>query len=557
MSDPAQRHPSPLPAAVIGCAGVMLLVAAILALLSDGNYQDDSLTHYLMARWSWAYPKYLLDEWGRPAFTGPYMLVANIGSPRVGFAMARLMTVACVGVSAWAAWRVALRVVAEARSFCSGMGERWVAGLGAVAVVGFPLNFTMSFDTMTEPICAAYVGLGTWLMLKDRTRWAAIVFSMVPLARHEGAALLPVVAALLAWRRDWVAIPLLAVGEVAWNVAKPMAGFPWKELPILRFFGGEDVNQLGYGGPLHYVMALGEAVGPAMLGPVVLGAILLTIGCVKRLRNGYDPVGAAMLLCGPGTLAMLLLQTLLYMVNTHASGGYARFLLPAAPWMGVCVAAAVAWLLAEGNRRRLALAAGVMLAVVLLAAFEARRQGFPPYWGWPKWFAWLAPVGIAIAPLLLRPSVAKVRITLVLLGVVASLTWLGVVRPQRLAPHTRLVGEVMAYYANDPQYRDHLVVGDNPWTHYFSNRPMPPGGMWAPTEWFHTNVEAEGYAGLIYLWDQDHSITNLPLDELQVMPHRRLPTPQTKTLRERSPEDSLQRYLIVFERIGGSIPDGG
>lgn len=525
----------------------MLLVAAILAVLSDGVYQDDSLTHYLMARWSWTYPKYLADDWGRPGFTVPYALVSNLGSPRAGFAFARLLTVASVGAGAWLAYLIARETIEpETRGFRLGVGGKGgVSGLAAVAVVGMPLNFKMSFDTLTEPICALYVAAGTWWMLKDHTRWAALAFSLVPLARHEGAALLPVIALLLAWRRDWLAIPLLFVGEVAWNVGKPLLGYPMEELPIYRFLGGEEPGHLGVGGPLHYVMGLGEAVGPAMLGLVVVGAGLLLAMSGRRLRTGYDPIGVAQLLCGGGTMAMLLLQTLLYRFNTHESGGYARFLLPAAPWMGVCVAAAVGWLLIERDRRRLGLAAGVMLVVLLLASIEARRQGFPPYWGWPKWFAWLVPMVLITLPLLLRPSPARVRTFLKLTAVVAMLTWLGVVRPNRLATHSKIVGEVMAALADDPRYADHLIVGDNPWTHYFSNRPVPPGGTWAPNDWHRDPPPNE----LLYLWDRDHSVVNLPLSELQQRPHRQLPVPETPTRRQLRPGDPNRDYLLVFERL--------
>lgn len=531
------RPPLSDPRPILLLAAALLLVAAVLAVISDGVYQDDSLTHYLMARWSWDYPKYLADDWGRPGFTVPYALVSNLGSPRVGFAMARLMTVAIVGFGAWLAYRVARGALPPE--------TRGISALAAVAVVAMPLNFTMSFDTLTEPVAALYVAGGTYLMLRDRTRWAALAFSLVPITRHEGAALLPVIALLLAWRRDWLAIPLLLVGEVAWNFGKPLLGYPMKELPIYRFIGGDDPGHLGVGGPLHYVMGLGEAVGPAMLGLVIVGiGVLLTMSW-RRLRTGYDPVGIAQFLCGGGTAAMLLLQTLLYMFNTHESGGYARFLLPAAPWMAVCVAAAVAWLLAQRSRRAIALAAGAMLLFLFLASIEARRQGFPPYWGWPKWFAWLAPMLLITLPLLLRPTPARVRTFLRLAAVVAALTWLGVVQPNRLATHSRLVGEVMAAYASDPRYADHLIVGDNPWTHYYSNRPVPPGGTWAPNDW-HRDPPPNG---LLYLWDRHHSSVNLPLSELAQRPHRQLPIPETPTRRKLHPDDPNRHFLLMFERL--------
>ena len=505
----------------IAAVVVPLLAMAAMAVLSDGVLMDDDLTHYTMARWSWSHPMYLADDWGRPGFTVPYALVANVGPPGTGFLLCRLMTVGIVALAAWLAWRTAVEVVGE--------GRAWVA---PAALVTMPMYFQLGYTTLTETVCSLYAIAGTWLLLRDRVYLAAAAFSLVPVTRHEGVLLLPAAAVLLAWRGAWGAIPLLLAGELAWNVAKPLLGYPWNELPIYRFAVKGEPGHLGAGGPLHYVAGSTRAFGPAQAALGVVGAVVLLVSLTRTgrirtfaaLRSGvwglpYSGARGAAILCAVGTLGMLLVQTYLYMVNTHESGGYARFLLPAAPWAAVCVAAAVGFTLDARRGGRRAVAAAV-IAFASLAMLGLWWSGWSLWWG-------LAPALIPVAAVpLLRPT--AIRPFLIALALLAAGTWLAAVRPHRLLPHQRLVIETAERVRRD--HPDHAVVADNPWADYAVDARRHPY-FWAANDW-HRATDG----GLIYLWDRDHSSVNLPLDELRQHPHRELPAPPGG-------------YLRVFERL--------
>src|SRR5690606_32818720 len=111
-------------------------------------------------------------------------------------------------------------------------------------------------------------------------------------------------------------------------------------LPIERFFATSDAGILGYGAPWHFVvrwMAVAGIVGVAL---AVLGA-----GSViaNAWRGGFRRMlsqrqGRVTLLIIGGAFGLVGLHTWLYMFNTHLSGGYARFLIPAAPWTAICAA---------------------------------------------------------------------------------------------------------------------------------------------------------------------------------------------------------------------------
>jgi hypothetical protein len=372
---------------------------------------------------------------------------------------------------------------------------------------------------------------------------AAVAFSLVPTTRHEGILLLPAVAVLLAWRggcRGWLAIPLLLSGELAWNIAKPLLGYPWNELPILRFATKGEPGHLGVGGPLHYVAASTRAFGPVQAALGVIGSGLL----LWRFRGqSYAPRRATAIVCGGGTLGLLLVQTYLYMVNTHESGGYARFLIPAAPWAAVGVAMAGGVMLDVTRRGRTLLASAI-------AGFAATAMVGLAWNGWSLWWG-VAPALLPIAGwVLLRPDAVRVRQATVVLALLAVGIWIGNLRPHPLLDHQRLV--IQTYRTMTAEHPDALVSADNPWADHAAGVPRSPF-HWASSTW---RAPPAGRR-VIYLWDANHSKTNLPMAELLSFPHERLALPEVPVLESRPADDPLRNYLRVFDRINNASPGRG
>ena len=83
-------------AVVAGLFGIL----ALLGLVSDGVYQNDGLTHFVIARNAWRAPANFFDAWGRPGCTTPLALVAACGSPETGMMLARLLNAAMAAVVA-------------------------------------------------------------------------------------------------------------------------------------------------------------------------------------------------------------------------------------------------------------------------------------------------------------------------------------------------------------------------------------------------------------------------------------------------------------------------
>ncbi len=210
---------------------------------------------------------------------------------------------------------------------------------------------------------------------------------------------------------------------------------------------------------------------------------------------------------------MVAVQTALYVVNTHESGGYSRFLIPAAPWAAVCVPVAVAWFAqADAVLRRRFL--GAALAITALAGI-----GF-----WRLWFSVPVPVvgaGVVLLAALVRPT--DRRLLVAGLAVLVLPNWLYYARPHRLEPHQReVIDTTNAFRSSHPTAH---VIGDNPWTDFATDVPRHPY-FWAPNDW-----QKPPTLPLVYVWDEDHSSVNLPIADLTALPHDELGHDGTRYLR--------------------------
>lgn len=342
------------------------LLAGSLALRSDGVWLADDITHFQYARDSWRDPRLLLDEWGRPGCTIPLALVANVGSQQTGLLLTRFMMLALMLASAALAWRVARRLGAPAA---------WAVPL---LLLLMPEALGKSYTPCTETPAAFYAMLGTWLLSRGR-RWAgAIAFSLLPATRHELVLLLVPLAIYFLLRRDGWAAALLGAGELAWNTAASWSGM---RPPILRYFTPKPVQNYGTGDFTHFLVGWVVMAGIVVVLLTLLGAAVMLWRAHRtgRLRRCLCAGSSSrrtrvQLTVIGGALGLVAIQTVLYMFNRFASGGYSFFLVPAAPWMAICASFGLTPWIASRRRRpeRPALLSQAAPVLALLLAV--------PYW---------------------------------------------------------------------------------------------------------------------------------------------------------------------------------
>src|SRR5687767_1923592 len=157
-------------AAVLAAAVVFAALSLACAISSEAFVTADACLHYLYAKYAFSRPAYLVDVWGRPVCTALYALPAALGG-RLGV---RVMSLLLALATAGATCRIA-----------RGQGVRRPA-LAFIFVLAQPLLFLHSFGEMTELPFAALLAFA-FLAYQSR-RWlvAALLVSLLPLARPEG-----------------------------------------------------------------------------------------------------------------------------------------------------------------------------------------------------------------------------------------------------------------------------------------------------------------------------------------------------------------------------------
>lgn len=515
----------------LACVLAICAVGAILAALSDGGYMDDEVTHYLIARTAWDRPALWLDEWGRPGFTVPYGLVAWIGSVEAGFTASRLLSVALLGASAWLTYRVA-----------RGLDMRY-AWSAALLLGAMPLAFFTSYTPTTETIAAFYAIAATFLFSHGR-RWAgAAVLALLPLTRHELIVFLVPVGLYCLWRRDWMATVLLAWAEIAWNVLTwSMSLYPPSgRLPIERYFATADAGVLGYGEAWHYVLRWLDLSGTVIVALAVVGALMLgrrmlwMAGRDGSLLRRIAAMAATRrrrvtLLIVGGALGMVVMQTVLYMVNTHLSGGYARFLIPAAPWMAICAATGVEPMVQWWRSGRLnGGGRAVLILLSILALISLLRVTTPP--------AIEVALGLLLIVMLwalMRQRLWLVRMTCVLAMGLMVCEWLEMARPHRLNEDQQLLRQTLADLRASRS--EHYITGSSPWIQYFLDQPVNLPRWHDPLPWDPRQHPVQ----TLYVDDRTHG-KQWVLDAMADLPHRQIG--------ERSHPGEDEPYLRIYERL--------
>ncbi len=516
-------------------AGGFLLTVA-LGLWSDGVHHDDDLTHFLMARWAWWFPGYLLHPWGRPGYTIPAALVSWVGGPATGWHLARLLSAVVTAASALLAARLAERL---------NLRRPWLA---AAFCYLQPLNTLLAATTLTENFVAFYL-IAALLLLYDgaRPRWAAVLFSLTLVTRHETLVWWPIWAAALATGGRGGATPGVRLQAVLLSLWAPAAHHlffklvydRWPLAVLLRPHGSSEYPATGL---LGYLPAALQAIPPAIFGLALVGGVVLA------RRRVYLPAALA----GSFLLTHLLIKAL----GVFASGGYARFMVAVAPLAAVLAAAG-----AEELRRRLRTlrpATGLWLTLagvwlLGLLAFELeRRAGRIPLPDGP--LLWLVRgVAAGLAAVLILAALAgrrgarspAARPALVLLAAATLLHGLLLVHPLRRGPGAARAREA-ADWLRAAGLADGPLFAVNPWFAYDLDLVEDPRAHKGP------RLLATMPAGTVFIWDSTYG----PSDFHRLPRERYLADPAYRLLRRFGPPpgEAGGPELLLFQKMQPTPP---
>jgi len=496
------------------------------AAASNGAYHDDDLKHYLFARWVRYDASYLAHVWGRPGFTLLYALPAQ-----AGWWACRLLSVGLSAVTAWATFRAAQRL---------GLAR---AAAAVPLVYAQPLFLHLAFTTLTETPTAAYLALATWARLAGRTTIAAALFSLTLITRHEAIVLLPVWAwALWQARARWPAWALLLWAPAAYNAATWLAcGY----LPGDIFARPGETTQYGQGTPLTFFVRFVVMAGPVVTGLAVVGATRLW-----RMRQARPLIA--------GLALYIAAQTSLYMMQAYASGGYARFLVPLAPWVAIAALAGLNSVrvpfprapsalcatavptvdarsdtadTAAARRLWLAVVAGFWVLAELEQAFNPIHAIAPYFWAF-RFASVLFVAGVACGLWQGARPVCLAVVVLALVGPTARAAW-----PHRLRPRERVIAEsVERLRANG--LADRPLHSTSDWTYYFADR-------WYPARQPLYAQLGTAAPGSLFVWERRYAPSpdfNLQLKDVHA-------DPRWREILRSPPDASGESFVHVFERL--------
>lgn len=453
------------------------LLMALFAVVGRGVYMDDDVLHLQIARSCVVDPLLLLDEWGRPGFTIPYAVVGFVKDSENAFLLGRFLSVILTLATAWLTYRAAKML---------SLPTAWAA---PVLLLAMPLYFGVSHTTTTETIAAFHVACGTYLILCGRWKTAALVLALLPITRHEMIALTGGLFVFMLIRRQYVAALLTGWAELAWNVAVVLIGkeqffkheisdtakywLGWlpPQLPIARFYTPQPIGALGEGTWTHYIDRWLQLSGTPVVWFACLGMIIIAIRLfarwgVWRSLVRPNPRRDLWIVMTGGVVGVLVMFTVLYAFNRFASGGYARFLIPVAPWMA-CLAALglfafcrafVQPTFATTDRMRYL----IVIAVMMPMMFGSTTIKLLIAYHWVVALLTLAVVVIGTRSA--RNAWAGVLVVLA----VGELCWEG--RPHLRTVEQNKIREVV--HSLKQRYPGVTIHGTNPWVEFYANEPI-------------------------------------------------------------------------------------
>ncbi len=238
----------------------LFILVVISALIFSTGMVDpgDGIAHFNISKYSWKYPKLLLDHWGKPLFTLLSSPFAQLGIK--GIVVFNLLCALLTG-------RFVLRA---GKSL--GIEERWLILLCLFAA---PVYFKMVIAGLTEILFAMLCAWAISLLLESRFKPAAIVLSLLPFARPEAYVVLPFLAGYILWK-DWKVLPWLLTGTVIYSVAGAIVFGDFLWLINNDPYAGAEIGAYGFGNPLDFLKSTKDILGIPVTVLFALGLILVS-----------------------------------------------------------------------------------------------------------------------------------------------------------------------------------------------------------------------------------------------------------------------------------------
>jgi len=253
---------------IVGLMLIILLVfLVILSFLSEGTYGGaDDMTHYRLSRYSFQYPEFLLNHWGKPVFTA-------LSSPfsQFGHNGTKIFNILAGLTAAFFSFLVAKKLNYK-NDF-----------LVIIFVVFSPIFTIMMLSGMTEILFSLLVILTVYFVFSEKYIISAIVLSFLPFVRTEGVVIIPVFVAGYFLYKQYKAIPFVFLGFVFYSI---VGSFYYDDLLwVINKMPYTGTDLYGSGSLFHFVSKTNDIFGYPLALIMIIGSFVILISTIKSLSK--------------------------------------------------------------------------------------------------------------------------------------------------------------------------------------------------------------------------------------------------------------------------------
>lgn len=240
--------------------GLSILTLFILAFTYNGTGDDgDSIHHYLLAHTAFNRPEHFFDHWAKPVF-----VLLSAPFAYFGFLGMKIFNVICLSLTLVFTYKICKELKIQ---------NAW---LSVLIVMCCPFVLSQSLSGLTEPLFAAFLSIGIYLLIKKDIILSLILLSFLPFVRSEGLIILCVIIIYLFLLKRWKLIPLLLIGHIIYG----LLGLIYWDTPLWVFMNipyAHLSTPYGKGDFIHFYNGM----------PVVLGIGLNIIWNIGMLYGLY------------------------------------------------------------------------------------------------------------------------------------------------------------------------------------------------------------------------------------------------------------------------------
>lgn len=317
------------------------------------DYGDGAM-HYVLAKYSFQYPKFYLDHWAKPIFT-------LIASPFAQFGMLGccILNLICNTISSFLIYLLAKQF---------NLKYSWIV---ALIIFLSPEAFRTSNSALTEPLFSVILLSAFYFLVVAKFNFSAIVISFLPFARTEGFFIMGIFAIAFLYKKQWKSILLLPVVTVIYSIIGGLyfQDFLWliTENP---YQGASDIY--GHGELLDFVSSYHTTFGNyTSYGLLIsLGLFIITLFKFKKFPLLF-PFGFSFFII----FFFVGLHSILWWKGLAGSLGLLRVLTCITPLIAFCVL--IGYNLLNNFHHKLYLVSSVLIMLHASDIFENANKILP------------------------------------------------------------------------------------------------------------------------------------------------------------------------------------